>query len=347
MTRFSGLLGIGLLAGLCPVQSANSIFVDTTTEGLLEFSPTLVHSDGSDPAGGQIVDSESTAYGVDHGGVAQIVNGSGDMTCTGALLGSGEHVLIAGHCASSGLSAVFDVGGTSVTMPVVETAVHPNYNGVIFHGYGVGVLTLEGPAPAEIPRYDLNRSLNDLGVTGVAVGYGASGHGATGATVSKGQKRAGLIEFEINALPSPIMQNTATQLTADFDSGDPSNDAMALYYGLAPDLGFGADEIAFAPGDSGSPVFQKQAGGWVIAGVASYVARFTPPSSTIPHSDVDAVRNSSFGEFSVAARVAEPNVLSFIDDIAGVSSVTPIPEPTTGLLALIGFSLCCLRRRLY
>jgi hypothetical protein len=39
--------------------------------------------------------------------------------------------------------------------------------------------------------------------------------------------------------------------------------------------------------------------------------------------------------------------LSFIDDIAGVSSVTPIPEPTTGLLALIGFSLCCLRRRLY
>lgn len=105
-------------------------------------------------------------------------------------------------------------------IPVVDTAVHPSYDGSIFHGYDVGVLTLDGPAPAEVTRYDLSRSLDDLGGTGVAVGYGASGHGTTGATVSKGQKRAGLIEFEINALPSAIIQNPATLLTADFDSND-------------------------------------------------------------------------------------------------------------------------------
>ena len=51
-----------------------------------------------------------------------------------------------------GLSAVFNIGGTSIMIPVVDTAVHPSYDGSIFHGYDVGVLTLDGPAPAEVER---------------------------------------------------------------------------------------------------------------------------------------------------------------------------------------------------
>lgn len=338
------LLAASFLGSVSPLRAANTILADPDTGGLLEFIPTLVHSNASDPAGGQIVDPNALAYGVDHGGVAQLQNSGGVMVCSGALLSSGRHILTAAHCAGSALSAVFDVGGVSITVPISEVTVHPSYDGIIFHGYDIAVLTLDGAAPAEVPRYDVNRSLNDLGVTGVAVGYGGSGHGAIGATVGRGAKRAGLIEFEINALPSSIIQNASTQLTADFDSGNASNDAMALYYGQAPDLGFGEDEVGFASGDSGGPVFQETAGGWAIAGVASYVARFTPPASSIPHSDVDDTKNSSFGEFSVAARTAESSVLEFIDEVTGVS-VTPVPEPSTGILVMLGLAGLLRRRR--
>ena len=79
---------------------------------------------------------------------------------------------------------------------------------------------LDGPAPVEVLRYNLRRSLDYLGGAGVAEGYGSSGYGTTGVAVSKGQKLASLIEFEINALPSAIIQNPATLRAADFDSND-------------------------------------------------------------------------------------------------------------------------------
>ena len=303
---------------------------------MFEFVPTLVHSDAEDPSGGQVVASDAPVYGVDHRGVATLQNASGTTTCGGALLLGGEHILTAAHCAGTAQQASFEIGGDVVTVPVVDRALHPMYDGNVFHGYDVAVLSLDGEAPSDIPRYDVNRSLNDLGITGVAVGYGASGHGAAGATVTAGQKRAGLIEFEINAVQSSVIENAHTMLTADFDSGDPSSDAMALYYGLTPDLGFGDDEIGFAPGDSGSPVFQQQGSGWVIAGVASYLARVPAPDPLIPNADVDATKNGSFGEFSAAARVADPNVLGFVEDVAGINGFSPVPEPSSALLVLLG-----------
>ncbi len=339
------VIAAALVAHVNPLWGATSILSDPGDYGTYTFTPTLVHSDTDGPVGGRVLGASESAYGVNHQGVAKLTTASGSLSCTAALLGTGQHLLTAAHCGASGLQAVFEIDGQSVTIPVIETQVHPNYAGTALFGYDVAVLTLDHAAPGAIPRYDVNRSLNDLGVTGVAVGYGSSGTGETGAVVARGQKRAGLIEFEMNALPSILIQNGHTQLTADFDSGDPSNDAMALYYGMAPDLGFGVDEIGFAGGDSGGPIFQQAAGGdWVIAGVASYATRFNPPSSTLTHADVDGMNNGSWGEFSTAARVADPEIVDFIDGALG-TNFTPVPEPSTGLLLLMASLLGFRRQR--
>ena len=207
---------------------------------------------------------------------------------------------------------------------------HPAYNGDLRDGFDIAVIELAAALPSEITRYALNDGAVNEASQHLAAGYGRSGDGGTGATTDAGELRSGLNNFLSVGLPVGGIHNPLTQLTADFDSGFASEDAFgvldeALFGGEVLDpfnngLGFGPDEIGVAPGDSGGPSFLVGPEGVVIAGVHSYGLRLELLDGQT--SDIDGVLNSSFGEFYVDARVAEPEVLGFI------RSVT-VPEPAT------------------
>ncbi len=308
---------------------------------VFEATPTLVHSDPTASATGRVVTAGSMPYGVDTSGVAHIQTLTGSSACSGALLTSGQHVLTAAHCASADRQVVFEMPGGAITVGVTAAEAHPRWDGLTLHGFDVGILTLANEVDSAVPRYDVNQSLNDLGVTGVAVGYGQAGYGATGAAGGRGSQRAGLIEFEMTGLQANSITNTNTQLTADFDSGLTENDAFGQYFGLN-DLGFGADEIGFSSGDSGGPTLIEVEGEWVIAGVASYRMRYANPHGGGATADVDNVSNHSWGEFSVAARVADPEVLSFIEPFT--IDVASIPEPSSAILMALSLTVLLVRR---
>lgn len=165
----------------------------------------------------------------------------------------------------------------------------------------VAVLELREAAPAEIPRYPLYGGINELGRRFVLAGYGLPGNGATGQDDIdfRSVKRAGLNRFEDDVGPDPYVN----YLAYDFDSGLEENNALAQT-GFDSDLGFGADEVLMANGDSGSPNF--------IAGVIAGVSVFT---MRLPSADVNGEDDSSWGEAGFALRISK--FRDFILDATG------------------------------
>jgi len=239
---------------------------------------------------------------------------------SGALI-SDTHVLTAAHIIVStdkfGLnpfltSVRFDLPGGPVWIPVKGYAVHPDYDPVN-SGFNsdVAVLELASPAPAGVPRYELYTTNDEIGKAFVVAGYGATGSGETGFTFSDGNKRAGRNRFEMTgtailALNPPDPENFASSaLYYDFDSGQAANDLTPLVTG-SQDLGFGADEVTVAPGDSGGPAFIEGGDGiFRIAGISSFGSSIGEPS------DYLAGLNSSWGDFGGSSRVSES--LAFIN----------------------------------
>jgi hypothetical protein len=108
-------------------------------------------------------------------------------------------------------------------------------------------------------------------------------------------------------------------LVTDFDSGLAANNALALT-GFDSDLGFGADEVAIGPGDSGGPLFIGSA----IAGVNAFSAR-------LPIADINGSADSNWGEGSFFTRVSYYR--DFIITATG-GTVIFVPEPSSTALAI-------------
>lgn len=87
---------------------------------------------------------------------------------------------------------------------------------------------------------------------------------------------------------------------------DVQNDAFDFFFGIA-NLGLGIDEAMSAPGDSGGPSFSNS----VITGVTSY--GITLEYNDGSASDINAILDSSFGEFSGDTRVS--SYVSFVDSL--------------------------------
>jgi hypothetical protein len=169
----------------------------------------------------------------------------------------------------------------------------------------------------------------------VFVGYGLTGHGGSGAVDAlETSKRAGLnrieatsdeIDFEL--VPTP--PNLGPMLVTDFDSGLAANNALQAHLTIASDLGFAADEVLPAPGDSGGPVFIDG----VLAGITSF-------GYGDIETDVTAAVDSSWGEIGFHTRVS--SFQEFITTATGGQAVF-IPEPGTWVLLVTAIVLISLR----
>jgi hypothetical protein len=179
----------------------------------------------------------------------------------------------------------------------------------------LAIITLLDDAPAGVPRYPLYGRSDEVGRQAMLTGYGNTGHGSTGEDFDFEvfpTLRAGLNRIEADDAMAGV-----SILIADLDSGLPENNSIELF-GFPSDLGFGADEVGVAGGDSGGPMFI----GGAIAGVNWTTAQ--PPIG-----DVNNVLDSSCGEAGFFMRAS--NYRDFILAATGDKAIF-VPEPRTSVL---------------
>ena len=151
----------------------------------------------------------------------------------------------------------------------------------------------------------------------VLVGYGNPGYGPTGQEESgdvRPTKRAGLNRYD--AVYNDVLE--VDFLAYDFDSGQPENNALEVA-GFPSGLGFGADEVLSASGDSGGPSF-----------IGGSIAAITVFGERIPETDVTDDIDFSWGEAGFDLRISQYR--QFILDATNDQAVF-VPEPSS--LALI------------
>lgn len=301
-----------------------------------------------------------------HNGVGDLIvnTNTGDFRCTGSLLGTGRHVLTAAHCVTNGgglldansATTTFHTSGGNFSYGVTDFTVHGGWNGDIFEGNDIAILTLNAEVDASVRRYDIYRGTDEVGQIVEKAGYGRTGQGATGDTIGSGTKHVGFNFYDavgdviLSLLPGSPTFVPGAQLMYDFDNfnfstGMTTNDAFGFFVpALAGgpvfidtngngilDAGEDVVEAMAAPGDSGGPTFI----GDMIAGVTSYGLRLTSGGAG---PDINGTLNSSFGEFGGDTRVSY--FADWIDSIVVVPAVVAIPEPkgvaifAAGLLAL-------------
>ena len=253
----------------------------------------------------------------------------GKYRCSGSLLSSGMHVLTAAHCVtdkfgnynlvSAYITFEGDDGDQTISIDVANSVVHPDYNGDFVRGNDVAVLKLVSSPTSDISTLDIDRNTrDDVGTTADdKTGYGMSGTGDSGATLSSGTKRTGenlyddVSDTMLKALGLKPGRDFVRGgvLQYDFDNGNSANDAFGYFFGNS-DLGLGNNEASSAPGDSGGPSIANG----VIIGVTSYGITLTFNGGGT--SDVTpGVVDSSYGEFSGDSRVSK--YAGFIDEIVG------------------------------
>lgn len=161
--------------------------------------------------------------------------------------------------------------------------------------------------PVSIPGYQIYRDNSTIGAVVNLAGYGKSGRGSTGTTISFGTLRQGENRYDT------YWDMPGSPYAYDFDDGSPDRDAIGALAGIY-NTGTGTQEVMIAPGDSGGPSFYDGK----IIGVHSFGSTFGTPL------DIDNVLNASFGEMGGDTRVA-----AYAD---WIDQTVPLP----GTLLLLG-----------
>lgn len=271
-----------------------------------------------------------TPRGVGLDGVGGLVihRTDGVFLCTGSMIAP-MWVLTAAHCLAdtSGNMITTSVDSTffpnpsgtlTLTSGVGNFFVNPLYDGSVISDYDIALVRLPSPVGPGVDVYSpYTGPITTSQFT--MVGFGQRGDGSTGATLPSGSRREGFNNFDFFLSPGVLI--------ADFDNGNPNNDASCSITGGRCDLGLGSLESNTGHGDSGGPVFF----GNQIVAVVSFGARTTAPP------DIDSALNSTFGEFAGFTSV-EFNQ-GFLD-----ATMAPEPASWAGLVLGIGV-LARLRQR--
>jgi hypothetical protein len=204
-------------------------------------------------------------------------------TYSGVLIGP-QHVLTAAHVVAGAMPAdiVFNVnfgGELTYRISASATTIHPGFGKNQFRGIqldDLAIVTLASALPPGVPHYPLLSQPLDIGATILLVGYGASGDGEKGATLS-GQaavKRSGRNVIDLFLPPVKRFEFPRAYL---FDYDDPYGKRNALG---GASLGNDSESM-IASGDSGSPAFVNLDGEWQLAGINTFqindAARGAPP----------------------------------------------------------------------
>ena len=218
--------------------------------------------------------------------------------CSGTVIGPSS-ALTAAHCVDvSGLDSIDFTLPSGVTYNSTSWTIHPKWKNNLGRGNDIAVVTFaanEFDGVTQSPLY----AGPELGEIGVAVGYGITGTGSTGASGTFGDflsspLRAG--ENEIDQLGSWVKGWSSNILLSDFDELDDEDES---HFGLTAPLPF---EYLIASGDSGGPLMIGDVlDGYSIAGVASFVA------------SNDGAADSSYGDLSGHTRVS--SFASWIDGV--------------------------------
>jgi len=237
---------------------------------------------------------------------------------TGTLIAPG-YVLTAAHVvAGSDLSTIsFQINaGTSYAMSASQVFVSPGYtgnsNGNVLgdptnHG-DLAIIKLSSAVSADVPVYNLY----------------------TGNLQSKDLK---FVSYAGSATSKKTGENIADVLFADaagvkqaylFDYDGPDLSTNRLGANIAPNGTLGADrEASFVSGDSGSAAFVNVHGQWQLAGINTFEAMFTAGPTTS-------------GQYGTGGGGI---VLSAYSSWINSVILTPVPEPETWLMLLVGLGI--------
>ena len=250
-------------------------------------------------------------------GVAMVFAGPG--MGSGALLSTGIHVLTAAHVVegpifsqplpTSLIDVIFYTPTGVEIIPASSVIIHPDWNGDVFNGADVAIITLAFAPSIGVERYDIYRESDGVGQTTEKYGFGNTGQGNTGQVpaIFDGLRRGGLNRWDSTGgglLDTFSIEMSDGVLMYDFDNGLAANDAFGQAYGIH-DLGYGNLEVGSAQGDSGGPTF--------IDGKIAGVTSFGMINLMAPQTDVTAALDFSFGELRGDARVS--SYAEWIDEV--------------------------------
>lgn len=272
-----------------------------------------------------VADSNYLSLGADpqYDPVGRITFGSGSGSGSGVLVGdnwflTAAHNVYSSFVANTPANVRFTVGGNLYLGD--EIVVHPGYvSGTPTNGNDLALVRLSAPVPNVAPA-DVSTSGSEIGEEGTFVGFGRTGTGLTGATVSSSAKRGGTNVLDITADAfNPAWSSNI--VLSDFDN--PDSAAYSSWGSATPT----ALEILTATGDSGGGVFVDLGSGPQLVAITSFVL-----------TNADGL-SSGYGDAVGATRLA--------GHAEWIAETMLVPEPATLNMAslwLLAVGAECLRR---